>query len=64
MYYKIKENNDLSRDINTRAIINTNRSALERAQDSKQKRISAEKRISTLEEKIDMILNILMEDKS
>lgn len=61
-YKKIKDTQNLLRDTKTNAVINTDREALENAKASKQKRLNDRKRIDTLEEKVDLILELLQKD--
>lgn len=56
---KIKGHDGLVRDPKTRAVINTDSNALERAKRAKQNRMQYDKRMTALENKMDHILDML-----
>lgn len=56
---KIEEKNHLARDLKSNAVINTSKNVYTQAKEAKQKRQSLEKRLDSVEQKMDAILNIL-----
>lgn len=60
---QVEDNKDLARDPFSNAIINTDRTALEKYKAEKAKRINDRKRLDTLEQKVDLILSLLMDKK-
>lgn len=58
---QIKDDYSLARDLTSKAIINTNKALLDEAKQSKQKRLSVSTRLENLENKLELILNILTE---
>ena len=52
---KIEESNSLSRELSSKAIINTSMSQLEKAKISKAERLKAKEKITNLEDKVEVL---------
>lgn len=59
-YVKVENCKELVRDSNSRAILNTNATALDEAKKRKEAKLSEQNRINTLEEKVDRLTDIVL----
>lgn len=60
----IKDVPSLSRDLNSKAVINTSQREFQEALQSKKRRLDLTNRMNSLEEKMDLILTLLTKDNS
>jgi len=63
-YLKVEGHSDIIRDTSTQAIINTNTDALKKAKESKNSRLNEKQKLSNLENRVDALddkLNLILE---